>query len=117
MGLIENVFFLDTEAGLAYCGDDEELYGEILEEYVEANHLEKLEKLFVEKNWPDYQINIHAVKSSSKTIGAFELYEHAMALERACKDSDTEYIQLNHADVMEEYRHMVSNIKEALAED
>ena len=40
-----------------------------------------------------------------------------MALERACKDSDTEYILLNHADVMEEYRHMVSNIKEALAED
>ncbi|MCR5209138.1 MAG: hypothetical protein K6C99_02895 [Lachnospiraceae bacterium] len=117
MSLIDQFFFLDTDAGLAYCGDDEELYGEILREYVDANHLDKLNTLFAEENWPDYQICIHAVKSSSKTIGAFELYEHAMALEHACKESDLEYIKLNHADVMDEYAHMVSNIKSAFEEE
>ena len=62
---------IDTAAGLHYCNQDEEFYYSLLLQY--AGDMEKklslLEQYRTEKNYPDYAIHIHSIKSTSKMIG------------------------------------------------
>ena len=67
---IENVLpEIDVNTGLMYCGDDEELYEEVVGEFVEGEMTVSIEENFKNKNWKDYQIEVHAVKG---TISSFE---------------------------------------------
>ena len=57
-----------------YCGEDEGFYVEMLSDYVKAapENMEKLTGFLQDENMKDYKILVHAVKSSSKTIGAMD---------------------------------------------
>ena len=55
------------------------------------------------KDWDNYTIKIHALKSSAKLIGALELSDEALALETAGKDKDIEFITSCHEDFMNRY--------------
>ena len=58
---------------------------------------------FREKNWKDYAILVHALKSSSRMIGAESLAKAAEALEKAAKKDDAGYILPHHPDAMAQY--------------
>ena len=73
-------------------------YGEIIEYYDN-------------EDWSNYTIKVHALKSSSRLIGAMELGTEAESLEKAGKESDIDYIKANHDSVMKDYEA----IKDALA--
>ncbi|MCR5357411.1 MAG: DegV family EDD domain-containing protein, partial [Lachnospiraceae bacterium] len=62
------------------------------------------------EDWENYTIKVHALKSSSRLIGALKLGDAAEALEAAGKGSDIEYIRQNHAPLMDAYR----TVKDAL---
>lgn len=107
--------FLDTAMGLEYCADDEEIYIEVLEGYVEEDRREELEGYLASENWADYRVVIHAVKSTSLTIGAQELSEKAKALELAAAESDAAFVKANHQEVMDMYTDILTKISNALA--
>ena len=111
---MEGFEFLNTELGLEYCAEDEDIYREVLEGYVEEDRREELEKLFGEENWPEYRVIAHAVKSTSLTIGAEELSEKAKALELASADGDGDFVKANHQEMMDMYADILSKIQEAL---
>ena len=52
--------------------------------------------LYETADWANYAIKVHALKSTSLTIGAEKLSEQAKALEQAGKNADAEYIRQNH---------------------
>ena len=52
--------------------------------------------LYDDANWEDYTVKVHALKSTSMTIGAERLAEQALLLEQAGKNKDTEYIRRCH---------------------
>lgn len=106
--------FLDADAGLDYYDGNEEFYREILVAYVEDCDLTKLEEPYSEKNWPDYQVATHSLKSSSTYIGATKLAEEARKLEYAAKDLDCDYIKEHHDSVMRMYRETVEHLKKVL---
>lgn len=106
--------FLNTDIGLEYCADDEEIYLEVLEGYVEEDRREELEDLFAAENWPDYRVIVHSVKSTSLTIGAEELSEKAKALELAAADGDAAFVRSNHQDMIDTYTDILNKISEAL---
>lgn len=112
--MLEKLYGIDVELGMSYCLDDEDCYLEILEEYVNSAKIDELNGFFAGKDWSNYRILIHAVKSTSMTIGAKELSGKALALENACKDLDEEYILNNHEDCMEMYRSVLKTITEAI---
>ncbi len=92
----------DLQMGLDYCGGDEDFYLEMLQMFY-AQGLEKRNEiisLYEANNWPDYAVKVHALKSTSLTIGALELSEHARALEQAAKKEETEFIHENHAQLL-----------------
>ena len=61
-------------------------------------------------NWADYAVKVHALKSTSLTIGATELSELAKQLEQAGKAEDTGYIQTNHPLLLKMYDQVCQRI-------
>ncbi|MBR1477665.1 MAG: DegV family EDD domain-containing protein [Lachnospiraceae bacterium] len=71
----------------------------------------EIEGFFDAKDWKNYTIKVHALKSSSKLVGAMELSDMAQKLENAGKAEDTEYILEKHNEFLEAYK----NYKNALS--
>lgn len=105
---------LDQETALEAIGGDREFYNTILAEFARDydDRHEKLVRLYEDKNYEEYKIYIHALKSSSKTVGAFTLSELAQGLEKASGEKDVDIIDKDHPKAMELYGSVVSVIKE-----
>ena len=104
---------LDVQTGLKYCMD-EEIYQEMLYEYIKADNVEAIDKLFAAQDWKNYITAVHALKSTSLTIGAVSLSESAKALEFAGKDEKMDYIKDNHKSVMEQYQSLLNKLRNIL---
>lgn len=116
-GQLEKITFLDTETGLTYCAGSEELYLEVLETYLEGDRYEELQKFFKEKDWENYRIGVHALKSTSLSIGAVEMSEEAKNLEMAAKEHRIDEILECHAQLMEKYLTLMGQIRTFLGKD
>ncbi|MGN0321227.1 MAG: response regulator [Lachnospira sp.] len=104
---------LDVQTGLKYCMD-KEIYQDMLHEYIKADKVEAIDKLFAAQDWKNYIIAVHALKSTSLTIGAVSLSESAKALEFAGKDEKIDYIEDNHKAVMEQYQSLLDKLRNIL---
>ena len=89
----ENSFeskLIDKKVGLGYCNGDKEFYETLLSEYVSESkdkaHL--IKETYENKDWNNYGIYVHSLKSTSKMIGATELSEIAAELEAAAGKED-----------------------------
>ena len=104
---------INVDEGINYCGGDEEFYIEIVRDYADATEekIQELDEFLKADHLKDYKILVHSVKSSSKTIGAMELFEKARALEQAAAAEDREYLDENHETVMKEYREFTENLR------
>ena len=115
---------VEPRIGLKYCQDDSALYRSLLAEYSygELEKAENLQKSYESENWHDYSIYVHALKSSSKMIGATSLSKLASKLETAANSVDAGTIKTEHDSMMEEYEVVTAVIrslipKEALSSD
>ena len=113
----EKLGFLDTELGMSYCMDDEEFYASILENYLTEDKSETIQKAYDDKDIENYRITIHALKSTSLTIGAAELSERAKELEMAAKSNDWKFITENTEPVLEMYSKLLENLKEVFGDN
>ncbi|MGN0620584.1 MAG: response regulator [Porcipelethomonas sp.] len=106
--------FLDVKSALAYCCDSEDFYKEILGSYLSGDKSGDMQKFYDEKDYENYRITVHALKSTSLSIGANQLSEDAKNLEMAAKDGNIGYIDENHSTVLEEYKDVLGKIDDAL---
>lgn len=95
---------LDVAYALKFLGT-EELFWSVLKVYYKA--IEKKAKLIKtleeEENWTEFTIEVHALKSSSKQIGAISLSERAAALEKAGNARDSQFIHKNTDRMLDQY--------------
>ena len=77
--------------------------------------IEDLEARYSEEDWHGYQVQIHAMKSVLRMLGAAALSDQAKSLEDACKNSDIDFIKQNHKDMMEAYRKLSEAIRGSIA--
>lgn len=113
---IDKLDFLDAKKGMSYCMDDEEFYKEILIEFVENQKSEELKKFYEEKDWENYRIRMHGVKSSSLTIGAVDLSEKAKSIEVPLKTGDFSHALAEHDSFMEDYEKILAQLRTVLWE-
>ncbi len=106
--------FLDVKSAMDYCCNSEELYLSVVKTYVEENRLEAIRKYFDEKDFDNYRIQVHALKSGSRIIGAGELEKRARLLEMAAKSGDIEYIAENNETLLDEYKSLLERIEAAV---
>ena len=107
---------IDIKKGLVFCGDDMDFYIEILNDYVNESSKRKseLDEQFESGNITEFQVKIHSLKSSLKTIGAMTFSEKALELENAAKDGDVEFIKENYPPVIAEYTELVEKIRRVI---
>ncbi len=111
---LEEVPGIDTKVGMSYAMNDKDLYRELVEEYLNGNKHQVLQDAYESANWTDYMINVHALKSTSLSIGAKELSEHAKAMEQACKDNNPAFVHANHESLMNEYETLLGWLKKVM---
>ena len=89
---------LNVDSALVYSCGDEDFYLELLTDYAgqASDRCAELTSYLEAGNLKDYEILVHSVKSSSKTIGADDLSELAKLLESAARDSDADYVRQHH---------------------
>ena len=107
---------ISVKTGLGYAAGDEDFYLEILRDYAAAygDTENALVKSFEEKDWKNYEIKVHALKGTSKTIGAAGVSDKAKDLEYAAKDGNTAFIESEHESMLDAYGTLVRNIEETL---
>ncbi len=113
---------LDVTLGIKYCAGDEEMYREILEIYCEEydEKIAAFEQIFDEKNWKNYIVAIHELKSNSLNIGAAELSKLCFELEQAGKaitagediDVQIEFISRSHPCAMKLYEQVIAEAEQ-----
>ena len=105
---------LNVNAALQYCCGSAELLNDLLHDFTENDHFSDLKAAFEEKRWEDYRRHAHSLKSTSLMIGLTGLSERARASELARKGGCTEFAELNHDSLIEEYSALLGKIKDYL---
>ncbi|MGN1339562.1 MAG: Hpt domain-containing protein, partial [Oscillospiraceae bacterium] len=113
----EPVALFDPVAAAKYLGGDTEAYREILSVYVrKAPEIsDRIAEYFSKKDWKNYIIEVHALKSSSLTIGAKPLSELAKELELSGKDGKYDVIEEKNAVLLDLFQKIAAMGNEYLA--
>lgn len=103
---------INAQMGLDYCCGEVDFYCEMLQMFCfqSSEKKEEISSLYAAANWDDYAVKVHALKSTSLTIGAEELSAQAKALEQAGKNRDLEYIKINHPILLRMYEEVCESI-------
>ena len=103
---------VNVELGLGYCAGDGNFYREMLRMFAaqaQEKH-DEIASLYESADWEGYTVKVHALKSTSLTIGAEALSAQAKELELAGKRGDTDLIHARHAALMRAYEELCAQI-------
>ena len=105
---------ISISAGMGFCMNDTGFYKEMLGTFISESPVkrEQLEAALKSEDIKQYTVQIHGLKSTSKTIGAVMLPDMALKLELAGKEGRFDDIKLGHAEVMKEYEAVLSAAEE-----
>lgn len=110
---------IHTKTGLQYCLDNMEFYDELLLKFAsDADGKQAdIDRLFGLKDWENYCIIVHALKSTARMIGADVLSDLAKGLEDAAKNRNVEYIGMHHENLLVKYKETAQSIRDIFGED
>lgn len=95
---------INEKQGTLYCGsleDFEDILKIHYEDYEENS--QKIQAFYDSKDWKNYVILVHGLKSSMKSVGIMKLSDMCLELEIAGKENRIDYILKNHDIMMAEY--------------
>ena len=104
---------LNTKEGVEHCGDVDD-YLAALKVYANSviNGANEIEGYYNAEDWKNYTTKVHALKSSSRVIGALELSEKAKRLEDAGNSGYIDEIQKDTKPLLELYRSYAEKTEE-----
>ena len=108
---IENV---DYDKAMTLCGKSEDILLSVIEVYVKSYSQikERIDSTYAKEDLKNYAIEVHGVKSSSRSIGNDVLGEMAYRLEIEAKDGNIAYVKENHSEFVMKYEQFVGKLKE-----
>ena len=112
------IALIDPAKGLAFCGSAEDYLNAlaIYENSITAKS-EEIEKNLKNEDWDAYTLNVHSLKSTSRSIGAESISEQAKSLEQAGNDRDIETIRQATPRLLESYRSLKEPLHRLLNPD
>jgi len=110
--LLFNIKELNCKEAMSLLGSAE-LYRSVLKEYYSSIDKKSaaIEKHYRCKDWKNYTIEVHALKSTSRQIGADSLSELAAKLEKAGRIEDIALIDRKHGEMMGMYLYLKGILK------
>ena len=102
--------------GLRFCGKDRSFYRDMLREFASScdEKSRMIQDRFDRENWKEYKIYVHALKSTSRSIGADDISEQARMLEEAVGKGESGYIKERHSVLMGDYKKLAEDIRNIL---
>lgn len=109
---------LDTGAALKLLGT-EKLFWAVLKDYYQVipRKAKLIKELEQKEDWKAYTIEVHALKSSSKQIGALELSEKALKMEKAGNEQNAELIHSCTDEMLQQYVGFIDILKPYFPEE
>ncbi|MDE7325764.1 MAG: response regulator [Lachnospiraceae bacterium] len=109
--------YIDRAVGLTHCMDMEDMYAEILQDYCSEGkkYQEKLSDCMEKEDWKNFTVYVHAVKSSSNTIGAEAFGEEARVLEMASKEGNIALIRENWNGFLADFKAVITAAEKLFA--
>ena len=106
---------INVEAGLGYSQNDKVLYRTLLSEYIVSSDekISAIKTFCASQDWQQYGIVVHALKSSSRMIGATKLSELCAQLETASDNNEIDTIQNGTSALLELYGEVINAIRSA----
>ncbi len=103
---------LDVGAGLMHCGNGES-YMTTLKMYRGAvqKNADDIEQFWAVKDIKNTTIKVHALKSTSRVIGALELGEFAARLEKAGNQGDADMLDRELGNLLSKYRKLAKELE------
>ncbi|MBD5543693.1 MAG: response regulator [Lachnospiraceae bacterium] len=97
--------YLDISLGMQYSAGNEEMYREFLSMFCDMKEEKKrnIQKSFFEEDLENYTVYVHALKSTSLSIGGQKLSELAARLEKAGRQKEIDFIKEHEEELMELY--------------
>lgn len=104
---------MDYEAALEYFGGSQDILIGVLEVFCQESHdrIKELERLLHHKDYENYIIEAHGLKSAAKSIMANDLSEHAREHEFAGKDGEFAWIDEHGKELIDEYREFLTSLE------
>ena len=106
--------FLNLDAALDFCGNDENIYMELLQEFMKSDVVKNLVAAFEMNDWDNYRFYVSRLVESAAAIGADELKEELESLKSACIERRYAFIQSSHDRVMGLFSSIAEKIKKGL---
>ncbi len=108
---------IEPETGLGYCQMDDALYRSLLTEFAHSaeEKIRGIAECYEKQDWEDYAMAVHAVKSTSRMIGAAALSDIAADLERDADAGDRAAIEENHRRLTDRYEAVAAAIRSAVS--
>ena len=109
---------LDTKTAIKRLGS-EKLFWDVLRDYYKAiqKKAQVIQETVKSAEWAQYTTEVHALKSTSKQIGADRLAELAARLECAGNARDINTIQMETGELLEQYLNYDSILKKYFIEE
>ena len=109
---------LDVRTGASYCDNDAEEFLEILKIVYDfgEKRINELQGFRTSKDYKNFTILVHSLKSNAKNIGAMEAAQMAQELENAGNNSDYDYIEEHCSEFLETYSEIIKSIHLVLEE-
>lgn len=112
-----DLLYIDRETGIHYCMDSEDFYKEILSEFCKliTEYLPQLDTHFQSRDWKNYAILAHSLKSSAINIGATNFSKLSLQHELAGKEENADFITAEYSDYITTLKNLIKTIEKMLA--
>lgn len=103
---------INVNTGCKYCGSDK-VYMSTVEKYLESaeKNREDIERYWAAGDLKNTTVKIHALKSSSRLIGALKLGDFAERLEKAGDAGDTATLEKELGELLDQYGRLVRELE------
>ena len=98
---LKNIKEIDVDSGIRFCGSPDLLLTTIAQYHSSINQKAlELQNYFEAEDWHNYEIKVHALKSTSRLIGATKLSNLAEHLEKSANQNRIDEIKLKHKELL-----------------
>lgn len=109
---IRNINSIDVETGIKHCGSDK-AYLITLKKFLDTaeKNADEIEAFWAAKDIKNTTIKVHALKSTSRIIGALELGDFAAKLEKAGDSDDIIILEEELPELISQYRKLAKELE------
>lgn len=105
---------VNTQSAIRYCGGEEDMYIELLRDYTAEGIYNRLSEAYDKMDFKAYELEVHTLKSTSRTLGFDKLGNIAERMQLAAAQNDADTINTVHDDMMSLYKKILDTLAEVL---